>query len=71
MKIKIKTLTGREVISRMKKGDLPTYGGGYTEGGFFDDGVRAARGVMRRLRKAGKVEFIGTSVSDRWKLVIS
>ena len=69
LKQRIAGLTARQVLARMSAGDLPTYGGGYVVAGYFDDGARAARGVMRRLLRAGKVEFIGTSVTSRWRLV--
>jgi len=50
-----KFLSAREALSRMKRGDLPTAGGGYTSALHFDDGRRTSGPVGHRLVKSGKV----------------
>ena len=64
-----KSLTGAQVLARMKRGDLPYIRGGYTEKSGFDDGRWASGQVMRRLRKSGKVDPPAhSSVHSPWTL---
>lgn len=66
---KRETLTASQVLRRMRAGDLPTYGGGYSVGGHFDDGAKAAAGVMRRLERQRKIDYpAASSVYARWTL---
>ena len=43
-----KNLTGQQVLSRMRRGDLPINRWG-TSGMLFDDGARTSGKVLRRL----------------------
>ena len=62
-------LTRREVLARMRRGDLPTRGGGYTSALFFDDGARTTGQVGYRLVKDGLIEPpTGTSVYSVYTL---
>jgi len=62
-------LTGREVLARMRRGDLPTIKGGYSEKSVFEDGAVASNDVMRRLRKLGLADPPQhTSVHCPWTL---
>lgn len=62
-------LTGAQVLARMRRGDLPTIKGGYTEKSVFNDGAWASGQVMRRLRKEGLADPPAhTSVHSPWTL---
>jgi hypothetical protein len=64
-----KSLTGREVLARMRRGDLPTLKGGYTEKSVFDDGRWVSHQVMRRLRQREVIDYpVGTSIRCTWTM---
>lgn len=62
-----RTLSGREVLARMRRGDLPgSSGGSYA---MFDDGTWASGTVMHRLVKSGLVwRPVGGSMSSPFTL---
>lgn len=64
-------LTRAEAIRRMKKGDLPTQGGGYSSALHFDDGRRTSGPVGARMFRDGIIELPDnhTSVNARYTLV--
>lgn len=49
-------VTRAEVLRRMRRGDLPTRGGGYSSKLFFSDGARCSGLVARRLVREGRIE---------------
>jgi len=51
-----KYLTRAEVLRRMKRGDLPTQGGGYTSALHFDDGSRTTGPLGARLVREGVID---------------
>lgn len=62
-------LTRKAVVRRMKRGDLPTQGGGYSSALYFDDGARTTSDMGWRLVKAGiVVRPTQTSVHARYTL---
>lgn len=48
-------ISRREALRRMKSGDLPTRGGGYTSALFFSDGKRTSGPVGYKLRRDGLI----------------
>jgi hypothetical protein len=42
-------LTARQVVARMKRGDLPMGVGGYGDGAVFNDGARVLHRTMNGL----------------------
>lgn len=51
-----KYLSRADVLRRMRRGDLPTQGGGYTSALFFDDGARTTGRIGHRLLREGLIE---------------
>lgn len=67
--MRIKTLTTVQIMARMRRGDLPTLKGGYSNKSMFEDGAVASHQTMTKLWRAGKiVPPIKTSVSSPWTL---
>lgn len=63
-------LTRREALARMRLGDLPTRGGGYSSALYFSDGRRTSGPVGYRLRKDGLIEPpAGSACDGRYTLV--
>jgi len=50
-------LNGRQVLARMRRGDLPTLKGGYSSKVVFADGAVASNQVMTRLLRLGSVNY--------------
>ncbi len=70
-----KPLTRAEVLKRMRAGDFPTAGGGYTGKLFFDDGRKTTSQMGSRLVREGVIERPGpwngqspTSVHSTYRL---
>lgn len=64
-----KFLTRTQALARMKRGDLPTQGGGYSSALYFDDGARTSGPVGARLHKDGLIERPAhSSVYSRYTL---
>lgn len=62
-------LTRAQALARMRRGDLPTQGGGYSSALYFDDGARTSGPVGHRLHADGLIERPAhTSVSSRYTL---
>lgn len=62
-------LNGRQVLARMRRGDLPTLKGGYTARSVFADGAVASHKVMHRLQKLGKINLPAkSSIYSPWTL---
>ena len=64
------SLTGSQVLARMRRGDLPTLKGGYSYKAVFEDGTVVSHLVMRRLVRTGLVKYpVGTSISSPFTLI--
>lgn len=67
----VKRLTARQVLARMRRGDLPCHTGA---GGFvavFADGMKAGHQTMRKLEQDGLVDRpVGSSISSTWTLPV-
>jgi hypothetical protein len=62
-------ITAAQVLARMKRGDLPTIAGGYTNKSIFEDGTRVSHKTMTSLHRAGKIEYPAkSSVYSPWTL---
>ncbi len=62
-------ITRAEALRRMRRGDLPTGGGGYTSALFFDDGARTTGRVGWKMLRDGLIERPAhSSVSSRYTL---
>jgi hypothetical protein len=62
-------LTKAQVLARMRRGDLPTQGGGYTSALFFDDGARTTGTLGHQLVRTGVIDRPAkTSVHSRYTL---
>jgi hypothetical protein len=67
--MKTRKLNSREVLARMKKGDLPHLRGGYTYDSAFEDGALVSHATMYSLMNQGLVERPeGTSITAKWTL---
>lgn len=64
-----KRLTSRQVLARMRRGDMPQMVGAGGSTAVFDDGAKAGGQTMHRLEKEGHIDRpVGTSISCRWTL---
>lgn len=54
--MKHKFLTRAQALARMRRGDLPTRGGGYSSALYFSDGMRTSGPVGYRMRKDGLID---------------
>lgn len=55
-KPKVVKLNGRQVLARMRKGDLPTIKCGHTSKSVFSDGAEASHAVMTKLLRDNKID---------------
>ena len=60
----MKFLTRTEALRRMKRGDLPTRGGGYSSALHFSDGARTTGPVGHRLKRDGLIDPPAGSACD-------
>jgi hypothetical protein len=66
----MKTITAREALARMKRGDMPTRSG-YGAGLVFDDGGMTTSRVGLRLVRTGRVyRPMGGSLHARYTLAV-
>lgn len=75
--MKVKFISKAEAIRRMKNGDLPTQGGGYSAALYFSDGQRTTSRTGSQLVMLGIVERPGpwngqsaTSCDSTYRLVV-
>lgn len=67
--MKTRFLSRAEALRRMRAGDLPTCGGGYSSALFFDDGRRTSGPTGWRMRKDGLIDVpVNSSVYARYTL---
>lgn len=62
-------LSRAQVLRRMRAGDLPTQGGGYSSALYFDDGTRTTGPMGAQLRRDGLIDYPAhSSVTSRYTL---